>query len=279
MTLGLYVSFCTATLMGFVGPGVKGSEVCWPATAILPLLAIPDQIDHNNDLSASQVKALHRHAQAITVIVFVDDDWSSGILVQRQGQRYSVITNRHVVDFGKRFQVVMMDGRRYAAQRQDHVGFKEDDLALLHFQSPEVSYPIATFAPALSLVPGTPVFASGFPVELPELKGEQRPPQPLFHLTSGQVSLVSQKVLAGGYQVGYTNPIEKGMSGGPVLNSQGQVIAINGMHAYPLWGDPYIFTDGSRPHPDIQGLMKRSSWAIPVERFLKLAPASLQRRL
>lgn len=276
MTLGLYISFCTAILVGFVGPGEKGSEICWPTTAILPILATSDQSDGNNGLSASQVKALRRHAQAITVLVLVDDDWSSGILIRRQDQSYSVITNRHVVDFGKRLQVVMMDGRRYDAQRQD-AGFKDDDLALLQFQSSEVSYPTATFAPALSLVPGTPVFASGFPVEQPESKGDQRPSQSLFRFTSGQISFVSRKVLVGGYQVGYTNPIEKGMSGGPVLNSQGQVIAINGMHAYPLWGDPYIFTDGSKPTPDIHDVMKRSSWAIPMERFLKVAPAALKR--
>ncbi|HAJ64669.1 MAG TPA: serine protease, partial [Cyanobacteria bacterium UBA8543] len=66
-----------------------------------------------------------------------------------------------------------------------------------------------------------------------------------FVLTTGQVSLLLNRALVGGYQVGYTNEIQKGMSGGPILNRQGKLVGINGMHKYPLWGDPYIYKDGS----------------------------------
>lgn len=224
-------------------------------------------------LSAQQTEGLRRRAQEITVTVWVDDRWSSGILIHRQDQTYTVITNQHVVEFGQRLQIVMFDGRRYQAELQNHPGFQSDDLALLRFQSAEAAYPVATLGPALSLIAGTPVFAAGFPVE------DEGDSKPTFHFTQGKISLVSPKMLEGGYQVGYTNPVEKGMSGGPVLNRQGQVIAINGMHAHPLWGDPYVFTDGSKPNANLQNVMQRSSWAIPVERFLELAPEALKVRL
>jgi serine protease Do len=252
-----------------------------PTTTLLLLLGSSELMTRTGGLSVPQVKALHRYAQTITVTVFVDGDWSSGIVIHRQGSTYTVITNQHVVDFGKHFQVMTSDGQRYAARLQHHPEFKDNDLALLEFQSAKVSYPVATLTPALSLSPGTPVFAAGFPISHASRWSQARrqPPQPTFHFTSGQISLVSPKVLAGGYQLGYTNPVEKGMSGGPVLNRQGQVIGINGMHAYPLWGDPYIFADGSKPNPALHKVMERSSWAIPIERFLSLAPLYLKSRL
>jgi len=48
-----------------------------------------------------------------------------------------------------------------------------------------------------------------------------------------------------GCGIGYTNEIEKGMSGDQ--NREGKVIGINGIHAQPLWGDPYVYQDGTRP--------------------------------
>lgn len=271
MPLRFYFSLYTTSLVIVSMPGTTDAAVCPLATALLPSAIIPGLMD--SSLSAPQISWLRRRAQAITVTVWVDDRWSSGIVIHRQGQTYTVITNQHVVDAGQRLQVAMFDGRRYEAHFQNHPGFRSDDLALLQFQSSEAPYPVANFGSALSLVTGAPVFAAGFPVE------NEDGSKPRFHFTVGQVSLVSPKMLQGGYQVGYTNPVKKGMSGGPVLNRWGQVVAINGMHAYPLWGNPYVFMDGSKPDPVLQEVMQRSSWAIPVERFLKLAPAALKVKL
>lgn len=46
--------------------------------------------------------------------------------------------------------------------------------------------------------------------------------------------MVLKKSLQEGYQLGYTNEIEQGMSGGPVLDQSGRLIAINGRLKYPL---------------------------------------------
>jgi serine protease DegQ len=90
-----------------------------------------------------------------------------------------------------------------------------------------------------------------------------------FKFTTGKISLIASKALEGGYQVGYSNNIEKGMSGGPVLNGKGEVIAVNGMHQEPLWGDPYIYQDGSKPKSSLFSMFSRSSWAIPMETALQ----------
>lgn len=244
-------------------PGLsQGSAVCAPATSALLWTANLD--DH---LSNPSLQWLRHRARAITATVWVDERWSSGVLIQRQGAVYTVITNQHVVSSGQTLQVTMPDGKRYEAQLKHYAGLAGNDLAVLQFQSPEVVYPTAILAPSLTLAPGTPVFASGFPID-------QDSPQ--FRFTTGRVSLVVGKSLQGGYQFGYTNPVEKGMSGGPVLNQWGQVVAINGVHAYPLWGNPYIFTDGSQPSAGELKVMEQSSWAIPAERLQKFFPTAFK---
>ncbi|MEO0377533.1 MAG: serine protease [Cyanobacteria bacterium P01_A01_bin.17] len=206
---------------------------------------------------------LRGYARAITVKILTGDQWSSGILIQRQGRHYTVLTNQHVLRTGESYRIQTFDGHIYPAAVHAELGFTETDLATLRFQSDQ-KYAIATLGSSLSLPMGTPVFAAGFP------NTGLSASTPGFQFTVGQVSLVAPKVLEGGYQIGYTNTIEKGMSGGPVLNAQAEVIAINGIHQEPLWGD-HNFADGSKPPASLQQTLINSSWAIPVETFIKLS--------
>ncbi|MBC6423922.1 MAG: trypsin-like peptidase domain-containing protein [Hormoscilla sp. SP12CHS1] len=82
------------------------------------------------------------------------------------------------------------------------------------------------------------------------------------------MSVIELKV----YQIGYSNNIKKGMSGGPILNSEGKVIGVNGIHAYPLWGDPYRYEDGTPPSEAMRAAMKHLSWGIPIQTFAQLVP-------
>jgi serine protease Do len=212
---------------------------------------------------------LRLRSRSITVKVLADQTWGSGVLIQRQGQRYLVLTNAHVSQAGKKLQVQTVDGRLYSAKVYPQANFQGKDLALLEFESSS-SYTIASLGRAADLKSGSMVFASGFPLQP---QGAERDG---FFFTQGQVSMVTPKSFEGGYRIGYLNPVVKGMSGGPVLNSNGVLVAVNGMHAYPLWGNPYVFEDGTTPPANQQNLLIRSSWGIPVETFLTLAPKSLE---
>jgi S1-C subfamily serine protease len=263
--------------------------MCFLGAAIaLPAFGVPQSISKlpvsvkqvNSSLSESQLKAL---ARSITVKVRVGRTWGSGILVRKQAQVYTVVTNQHVLNLGDRASIQTADGRIYPAQvrRQE---FGDRDLALLQFKS-RSNYAIAALDRQSGIRVGDRVFAAGFPIESEfdeatsakagdfptRVQSNAQSKNPVgFTFATGQISLLPTKVLAGGYQIGSTNDVRKGMSGGPLLNRQGQVVGINGMHAYPIWGDPFVYTDGSHPERSQHDVMVRSSWAIPIETFSQI---------
>ena len=92
----------------------------------------------------------------------------------------------------------------------------------------------------------------------------------------GEVSLLLERSLSEGYGLGYTNEVEQGMSGGPVLNESGQLVGINGRLKYPLQGiDVFTFVDGTKPSIELFKQMEALSWAIPISTFQQLAEVSL----
>lgn len=66
------------------------------------------------------------------------------------------------------------------------------------------------------------------------------------------------------------------MSGGPLLNRRGEVVGVNGKHAYPLWDVPSVFQDGSKACPPLHETITRLSFAVPIETVVQLAPSSIQ---
>lgn len=212
-------------------------------------------------LTVGQVK---NEARAIAVKVISGYGAGSGILIKKQGQTYTILTNNHVLAVGESHRIQTPDGKIYQGGLLKNQSFEGNDLVLLQFKSAN-EYAVARLASSPVAV-GDEVFAAGF-------TGQEAVEKRAFEFLSGSISFLCPKALAGGYQIGYSNPVSKGMSGGPLLNSRGEVVGINGMHAYPLWGDPYVFKDGSKPDLP-RDLMLRSSWAIPIETFVQLGNKS-----
>jgi len=222
---------------------------------------------------------LSQNIQSVVVKVWVDDYWASGILIGRSGDRYAVLTNKHVLNNGEQYQVQTSDGRKRGAAPLSVVQFGEQDLGILTFNDPNHHYPLVAIGDLSLPEVGTPVTAAGFPfnykLDLPNevsttigSNGETLILPGNLLLTNGQISRVVDRQFRQGYQVGYTNLVLKGMSGGPLVNEQGCLVGINGRHAYPIWGNPYVFKDGSRPADEEAATLIRSSWAIPVSTVL-----------
>lgn len=220
----------------------------------------------NFPIAQTQTTPVAQIAQAITVKVMVGTTWGSGILIRREGKNYTVLTNRHVLTPADSYRIQTSDGRIYNASVLRGIPWADNDLALLQFQSDGTVYAIATLAPFSHLKVGDTVLAAGFPAE-DDLNASAAE----FVFVSGQVRLVLESPLKEGYQIGYTGGLRKGMSGGPLLNQRGEVVGINGRHAYPIWGNPYQFKNGSVPSPALQQQMFELNWAIAVQTFVQLS--------
>ncbi|AFY58176.1 trypsin-like serine protease with C-terminal PDZ domain [Rivularia sp. PCC 7116] len=215
-------------------------------------------------LSPQQIKQL---AQSITVKVSSGNNGGSGILLKKSGGVYTVLTNRHVLEPGKPIKLQTSDGKTHRGKVVQGVDFQGKDLIQLQFSSNE-KYKVAELGNLATVAINETIYAGGFPFETnpSETQG--------FVLTTGQVLLIAERALKEGYQIGYDNDIRKGMSGGPILNRYGQLIGINGIHAHPLWGNPYVYEDGSNPTEARRDLMSRYSWGIPILTATSLASKS-----
>ncbi|HAZ45779.1 MAG TPA: serine protease [Cyanobacteria bacterium UBA11369] len=247
----------TLTLVTCVGTWIIAMPASAPQVSVSALNTLQQQA--STQLSGEQLQSL---AKSLTVKILSQEVLGSGILLQKQEEVYTIITNAHVLRAGDPpYKIETPDGKIYAAVVVKTAKFEGNDLSLLQFRS-KSDYAVAKLGATPQA--GDEVFAAGFPFTASPTKDRG------FVFRTGKVWRVLDKALEGGYQVGYTNDIEKGMSGGPLLNRRGEVVGINGMHAYPLWGDPYIFKDGSEPEPALREQMSRYSWGIPMETFKHL---------
>lgn len=210
------------------------------------------------------INQLQQRTKSITVKVLSEKSWGSGVVIKRQGQIYTVLTNQHVLDAGKRYRVQTTDGRTYQANLLPKLR-SNDDLGLLQFRSPNFAYTVASLKSSSRLVVGERVFAAGFPSDVtnPSSSGK-------FEFTTGQITILLKRPFVGGYQIGYTNDVKRGMSGGPLLNRRGEVVGVNGMPKYPLLGNPYVFKDGSTISDTMWEEVIGLSWAVPSQTFLNL---------
>lgn len=217
-------------------------------------------------------------ANQVTVRIFTKSGSGSGVVIKREGQTYTVLTNNHVVTDSPEhgFKILTADGNIYPAQQLNSVNEKTLDLALVQFNSPK-NYQVVALPKSQVISEGETVYVSGFPAwhfvfngnKITKLEATQNWGVSAFQLKTGMIKMQISKTLPGGYQLGFTNDVFQGMSGGPVLNQQGELIGINGLLKYPFQGiDAFIFTDGTKPEKEDYLQMEALSWAIPINNVL-----------
>ncbi len=188
--------FLTPILIAFGG---------WLTLGVAAVIAIP--------LSEIQAKA-----HQITVKIQSDRP-SSGILIAKQGDRYTVLTTKHSVKAEDRYAVVTPDGESYPVEWRSIQNLPQLDLALVEFKS-DRSYRIADLSIAQTY-PGQPLFLMGKADAAPKFTPGSVIPQL-------QAIPFAKDPFTQGYGLFYSNIAQAGTSGGPVLNSSGQVVAIHG---------------------------------------------------
>jgi tetratricopeptide (TPR) repeat protein len=161
-------------------------------------------------------------AKAITVLITQPNGVGSGVILQQQGDIYTVLTSAHVVKKKASYSITTSDDRSYEVISSSIRSAPGSiDLAVLKFRS-NIKYPTAKLGNCNVLKSGMDLYVSGFP-------GESRTITELvFVFREGKVSANSNKTFENGYSLVYSNNTLPGMSGGAVLNSNGELVAIHG---------------------------------------------------
>lgn len=178
--------------------------------------------DRGRALSAQEV---YRKVSGAVVTVAVDLDGGrmsvgTGVIFREDGY---ILTNHHVVAGGKSCTVLLAGGRPYAAKYiASDAGY---DLAVLKINAEE-ALPFAEFGNSDALSVGDPVYAIGTPLDI-EMGGT---------FTDGIVSSVNREIQLTSrtsMPLIQTNAaLNNGNSGGPLIDSYGQVVGINFMKLY-----------------------------------------------
>jgi tetratricopeptide (TPR) repeat protein len=185
-----------------------------------------------------------RLAKSITLRIETvgSESRGSGVILQKQGDVYTVITAAHVLSGGSSFRLITPDGKVHQS-----LSFKKAnsnlDLAVVKFRSSN-SYPLAEIGTSVSLESGSEIYVAGFPAATSTFDDG------VFNFTRGEVTGNASKPNRSGYSLIYNSVTLPGMSGGPVFNDEGKLVAIHGQ------GDRS--TDGQKTGFNL---------AITIERF------------
>jgi tetratricopeptide (TPR) repeat protein/S1-C subfamily serine protease len=228
------------------------------AFSIQPTSNRPNSILLASTQSTQQIRQI---AQAVTVKVVNSKKGGSGVLIAKEKQTYTVVTNAHVVNVKGTYKIQTPDGKQHLAvikYRGDSL--TGNDLAVLQFQSKN-NYRIVELSTTTKPQEDQEVYAAGFPYNSQQLT-----------FNTGKISLLSSQPFMGGYQIGYTNKIQPGMSGGALLDREGKLIGINGLSEYPILNDTYTYQDGSQPSEELRQQFRQLSFAVPIQTLAKVAP-------
>jgi S1-C subfamily serine protease len=250
----LLSAFCMANrkiLLTFMGTGILLVLITVHQTVI----ATHRSDDAPQPNRTSQPIDLNSRLQGITVKILAGkDSIGSGTIWRSNNGSSQVITNSHVLVAQKQpLFIQTADGQVHPTQVVTPVNWDSLDLAKLQFQAKQ-NYPTAQIDRTANLQVGAAVLAAGFP----------KNGKSTLTIEKGAITHILNKPLAEGYQVGYSSAVAKGMSGGPLINQQGSLVGINGIHAQPLWDAAETFADGTVVDEPLLSEIGEASWAIPV---------------
>jgi tetratricopeptide (TPR) repeat protein len=201
-------------------------------------------------------------AQNVTVMIQNaqnPQDSGSGIIIKREGETYTVLTAHHVVQQSPVYKVMTPDKKLYPMAQGSVQPLPGVDLALVQFKSAG-SYGVAKMGDSTQSPSGSASFVAGFPGTT-KVRSE-----PEYYFTSGEIAANGSRPNKDGYALAYSNPTLPGMSGGPVLNEQGELIGIHGR------AERAERLQNSELRDDVAVLKTEFNYAIPINTFLSLAP-------
>ena len=184
-------------------------------------------------------KSVNEIAKEVTV--FIDGcSWGSGVIFQKEGNTYSVLTARHVVSNDVDCLVITPDGETHQAKANKFKVYEGLDLAVMQFESSK-EYQRGELEKSEKATLGQKISIAGAPIPNETITKRT------LRVSDGTIISTPTEGTLGRTLV-YNNTSKQGMSGGPVLDEQGWVIGIH------TAADP---KDGGR-----------EAYGIPIQKFL-----------
>ena len=152
----------------------------------------------------------------------------TGVIVDKQGNTYTVLTNWHVVKTSGSYVLTTSDDQRHVVNASQIQQLPGVDLAMLQFTSNQ-NYRVVERGNSDLVRSGQLVYVAGWPNQ------SQAISERIFTPTQGRIVTRLSRP-KDGYALAYDNLARPGMSGGPVLDEQGRLIAINGRADVDLSG-------------------------------------------
>ncbi|MGI8503789.1 MAG: tetratricopeptide repeat-containing S1 family peptidase [Hassallia sp.] len=170
-------------------------------------------------LSAQEVEQIGKEITVRIVEAQNPNIGGSGVIIKRAGNTYTVLTAYHVVKDAPKYQIILPDKQSYPLNNIKRLD-KQGDLAVASFNSTN-NYKVAKIGNSDKATRTTTVYVIGYPEKSASIDN------PDYFLNKGQVN-ANGAPQREGYNILYDNVTRRGMSGGAVLNEQGELIAIHG---------------------------------------------------
>ncbi|MFM6728217.1 MAG: trypsin-like peptidase domain-containing protein, partial [Dolichospermum sp.] len=186
------------------------------AATVIGVTVILVQPQNTAALDGQQINNI---AKQITVKIDGQNQ-GTGIIVNKAGNRYTVLTNHHVVREQGKYILITPDGKKYNFNSSDIKKLPDLDLAVVEFTSND-NYTVATLGDSDKLTESTPIYNAGWSVN------DSRCLKGCYRFYNGIINGISPNPQEG-YALIMSNNTLPGMSGGPILNAQGELVGING---------------------------------------------------
>jgi len=226
---------------------------------LLPLLiGTSTTLIQPQSATAQSSPLIAKQAKQITVLIDSNNSKGSGVIINKSGNNYTVLTAGHVVGRQDKYEIITNDNQRHAVKSVKKL--PNVDLAVVNFtnnNSNNQNYTPAKIGNSDSSSEGTTVYVAGFPKPTAAIS------ESIYTFLDGRISANAAKPLREGYALVYTIDTLPGMSGGPVLNQRGELIGIHGR------GDTTQNYQISEANPNI--IIKTGfNLGIPINTFKQL---------
>lgn len=178
-------------------------------------IAIQPQITRSN--TAENVSSI---AKEVTVIIDANQSSGSGVIIGHQGNEYSVLSNWHVLKVQGTQSIKTKDGNTHQILPTSIRQIGNLDLGVGTFISNKF-YRVVEFGNSDTIAEGSTLYITGAPANLQGISSRN------LLVVGGQL-VGYNPTDPNGYTLIYNNNTMPGMSGGPVLDTNANLIGIHG---------------------------------------------------